>query len=57
MNGYFSFLTEVAYSRTQQDLCGCPCEANSFTYVLPSTCNPKKNINNVPKVKNDLEYR
>ena len=23
--------------------------ANSFTYVLPSTCYPKKNINNVPK--------
>ena len=22
---------------------------NSFTYVLPSTSNPKKNINNVPK--------
>ena len=22
---------------------------NSFTYVLPSTCYPKKNINNVPK--------
>ena len=22
---------------------------NSFTYVLPSICYPKKNINNVPK--------
>ena len=22
---------------------------NSFTYVLPSTCHPKKNINNVTK--------
>ena len=22
---------------------------NSFTYVLPSTCNPKNNVNNVPK--------
>ena len=22
---------------------------DSFTYVLPSTCYPKKNINNVPK--------
>ena len=22
---------------------------NSFTYVLPSTCYPKRNINNIPK--------
>ena len=22
---------------------------NSFTYVMPSTCNPRKNINNVPR--------
>ena len=24
-------------------------QTSSFTYVLPSTCYPKKNINNVPK--------
>ena len=24
-------------------------DSNSFTYVLPSTCHPKKNINNDPQ--------